>query len=163
MKTLLLMRHAKSSWSDGSLADYDRPLNQRGIEAAGKMGDLISEVDLIPEVIVSSSSTRTKETIKYFLENCPFSGEVIYTRDLYHGGPEEILECLQQWGQDYSLVMIVGHNPGMEYALEEFTGERERVVTAAIAQIEFGAKSWHEIYDDPSGNLVKFWRPREIG
>lgn len=163
MKTVLLMRHAKSSWADGSISDHDRPLNERGITAAGKMGELISEVGLIPEVILSSSSKRTKETIKYFLERCPFSGDVFYTRDLYHGGPEEILESLQQWGDGYSHVMVVGHNPGMEYAVEEFTGERERMVTAAIAQIEFEHGSWNELIEDPSGNLVNFWRPREVG
>ncbi|MEJ2757617.1 MAG: histidine phosphatase family protein [Anaerolineales bacterium] len=163
MKTLLLMRHAKSSWSDSSLSDHERPLNNRGINAAGKMGKLISDLDLIPEIILSSSSKRTKETIRYFLDSCPFSGEVIYTRNLYHGGPEEFLESLRQWGEGFLRVMIVGHNPGMEYALEEFTGERERMVTASIAQIEFESESWHSLLDDPSGDLVNFWRPREVG
>lgn len=162
MKTLLLMRHAKSSWSDGSLSDHDRPLNQRGVEAAGKMGSLISQVDLIPEIILSSSSKRTKETVKYFLEACPFSGEVIYSRDLYHGGPEEILESLQHWGEGYSRVMVVGHNPGMEYALEEFTGEHDRMATATIAQIEFDSNSWHNLLEDSPGSLINFWNPREV-
>lgn len=162
MKTLLLMRHAKSSWANESLSDHERPLNKRGIEAAGKMGRLLSDNELVPDLILSSTSKRTKETIQYFLDACHFSGEVIFTRNLYHGGPEEILESIHQWGEGFSRVMIVGHNPGISYALEDFTGERERMVTAAIAQIVFEGEKWEGILENLSGNLVNFWIPREI-
>ncbi len=162
MKTLLLMRHAKSSWADGSLSDHERPLNQRGIESAEKMGRLLAELDQIPDVILSSTSKRTKQTIEYFLAGCPFSGEIFYTRSLYHGGPEEIISSLQKWGGDFSRVMVVGHNPGMEYAVDEFTGENERMVTGAIAQISYEIDRWQDISENMGGSLVNFWQPREI-
>lgn len=162
MKTLLLMRHAKSSWANGNLSDHERPLNQRGIDAAAKMGRLISDLDLVPDVILSSTSKRTKETIEYFLTGCPFSGQINYSRALYHGGPEEIMASLQTWGGDFSRVMVVGHNPGMEYALEEFAGENEHMVTGAIAQISFEIDRWSAMVENADGVLVNLWRPREV-
>lgn len=162
MKTLLLMRHAKSSWSNQNLSDFDRSLNHRGVDAAIKMGRLISERDLIPDVIISSSSKRTRQTVDLFLEECPFSGEVHFTRNLYHGGPADMVESVQQWGGDFARVMVVGHNPGMEYALDEFSGVNERMVTAAIAEIIFELETWKELSDEIQGSLVNLWRPREI-
>lgn len=162
VKTLLLMRHAKSSWSDASLSDHERPLNSRGVNDAGKMGRLLADYGLIPGVIVSSSSKRTKETISYLLEKCPFSGEVVFRRELYHGGPDDILESLHKWGTGFDCVLVLGHNPGVEYALEEFTGESERVTAGALAQIEFDVESWDALDDDVEGSLVNFWRPREL-
>ena len=162
MKTLLLMRHAKSSWSNASLADFDRPLNQRGEADALKMGRLLSELNLIPDVITSSSSKRTRQTVELFLEGCSFEGEVYFTRDLYHGGPAEMVECVQKWGRDFYCVMVVGHNPGMEYALDEFAGEEDRMVTAAIAQLEFEIESWEDLTNEAAGRLVNLWRPRDL-
>ncbi|MCB2180110.1 histidine phosphatase family protein [bacterium] len=156
------MRHAKSSWSDGALADFDRPLNKRGVDSALKMGRLIADLALIPDVILSSSSRRTRETVELFVAECPFMGEIHFTRDLYHGGLEEILESVFAWGNEFSSIMVVGHNPGMEFALEEFTGRDERMVTAAIAQIEFEIDDWTKLDADVQGQLVNFWRPREV-
>ena len=162
MKTVLFMRHAKSSWKDMTLADHDRPLNRRGREAAPLMGDWLAGLDLFPEIILCSSAKRAKQTVKYLLHTLPFEGDVRFTRNLYHSGPHAYLEELQQLDEGIEIVMIVGHNPGMEYALEEFTGEWERMPTAAIAYITFDLTDWREISVDESGMLKSVWRPKEI-
>lgn len=162
MKTLLLMRHAKSSWKDMSLADHDRPLNNRGRDAAPLMGELLSSMDLVPEVILCSTARRARQTVEYLLHTLPFEGEVVYTRDLYHSSPREYLKKLRQLDDTFSIAMIVGHNPGMEFALEEFSGEWERMPTAAVARIDFQFDHWAEVDDDVSGELSGVWRPREI-
>ena len=163
MKTLLLMRHAKSSWKDMSLSDHDRPLKKRGREAAPLMGELLSNLDLVPEIILCSTARRARQTVEYLLHSLPFEGEVMYTRDLYHSGPRTYLKELRQLGDLFSIAMIVGHNPGMEYAVEEFSGEWERMPTAAIARIDFNVGRWDELEGgDVSGKLLGVWRPREI-
>lgn len=162
MKTVLLMRHAKSSWKDTSLSDHDRPLKQRGRDAAPMMGALLTELDLVPDVILCSTANRARQTVEYLLNGLPFEGEVIYTRYLYHSGPRAYLEEIHKLDDQYTRVMIVGHNPGMEMALEDFSGEWERMPTAAVARIDFEAGQWADISDDESGILKNVWRPRDI-
>jgi len=162
MKTLLLMRHAKSSWNNPGLSDHDRPLNARGRRAAPRMGRLLADEGLVPDVIVSSTAERARLTTAGVLEACPFEGDVIYTRDLYHAGVEDMLEILVGIDTKKECVMMVGHNPGMEYFLEEICGEIEHMPTAAIALIQFVIEEWSELSDESEGELLNFWRPKEL-
>ena len=163
MKTILFMRHAKSSWDNQGLADHDRPLNKRGVSAAKKMGMFMNDSEVQPEVIISSTSKRTRETIKYFLQTISFSGDIYYTRELYHGGQEEMIDAIKEFAADTNCVLVLGHNPGMEDAVEDFSGEYERMPTASIAQINFSINDWQEMSDSISGMLIDVWRPKEIG
>lgn len=162
MKTVLFMRHAKSSWDHPGLADHDRPLNKRGVSAARKMGDFLDDLEILPDVIISSTSERTRETIKFFLQTSSFSGNIYYSRILYHGGTEEIIEAIKEFIDDSDCVMILGHNPGTEDAIEDFTGEYIRMPTAAIAQVDFDIQRWEDFDDKCEGELVNVWRPKEI-
>ena len=85
MKTILLLRHGKSSWKDDRLADHDRPLKKRGKMDAKKIGKLIEEQDLVPDVIYCSTAKRARDTVGFLLENLQYDEEVIFTRNLYHG------------------------------------------------------------------------------
>ncbi len=163
MKTLLLMRHAKSSWSNAKLADHDRPLNDRGCTDAPKMGEWLASLDVVPELILCSTAVRAKQTVEYLLQSLPFDGEVIYSRMLYHAGDEVFSEELGRLGDEIEIAMIVGHNPGMEYAVENYTGEWDRMSTAAVVRIEFPISKWGELEDEPEGELTGLWRPKEIG
>lgn len=162
MKTLLLMRHAKSSWSNPRLADHDRPLNPRGKSAAPLMGEWLAQQELIPEVILCSTAERAKQTVEYLLQSLPFEGEVIYSRMLYHAGDEAFSEELSKLGEDIAIAMIVGHNPGVEYAVDNYCGEWHRMPTAAIARIDFPISHWHELDQQDEGELVALWRPGEL-
>ncbi len=162
MKTLLLMRHAKSSWKYPDLSDHDRPLKSRGKRDAPKMGEFLVSKDLIPQVILCSTARRAKETVEYFLRTCPFEGEVIYRRNLYHGGAEEFINAMQGLQNEINIVMIVGHNPGMEYSIEEFCGVDEFFPTTAIAYIQFEIDKWADMDSNVGGKLISLWRPKEI-
>ena len=162
MKTILLMRHAKSSWKETHLADHDRPLNSRGRSAAPIMGEHLSKIALVPDVIVCSTAARARQTVEYLLETLPFEGEVVYTRDLYHSGTESFLEEIAKLDQRYQCAMLVGHNPGMEMAVEDLTGEWIRMPTASVARIDFEVDLWDEITEDSSGKLGDVWIPRDF-
>jgi len=162
MKTVLLMRHAKSSWDNPGLSDHERPLNKRGKISAPKMGLLLTDLDLVPDVIVCSTAKRARATVEGLLETCPFEGDVLYTRELYHAGVEEHLEALHDLDEKIDIAMLVGHNPGMEYFLEVVCEENEHLPTAAIAQILFDIDRWNEITPEISGVMENLWRPKEL-
>ncbi|MGD8456977.1 MAG: histidine phosphatase family protein [Anaerolineales bacterium] len=162
MKTVILMRHAKSSWKDPNLADHDRPLNKRGKRDAPRMGELLNAEDLIPDTIFCSTANRAKSTVKKLLKSCNFEGEVTYTGSLYHGGPEDFFEILSSLPDDIETVMLVGHNPDMEYFLDLTCDVQEHMPTAAIAVITFPLDHWFDISDGEEGKLVHLWKPRKL-
>ena len=162
MKIVLLMRHAKSSWKDPGLADHDRPLNKRGKRDAPRMGDLLNAEDLIPDAIYCSTARRAKSTVDGLLKNCNFVGEVNYTESLYHGGPDDFFEIISNLPDEIQTVMLVGHNPDMEYFLDLTCDVQEHIPTASIAVIEFPLDNWAEITHEEEGKLVHLWKPREL-
>ena len=160
-RTLILMRHAKSSWDDPHLADHDRPLNKRGIASAVAMGEWLRAHGHVPDAAISSSSERTGQT---FLR-LDFDIPVTFTRALYHAGPEMLMEVLQE--QTAATVLILGHNPG----IGDFA---DRIVlqspphprfadfpTCATAVIRFDATAWNEI-GWREGQPIDFAIPREV-
>jgi phosphohistidine phosphatase len=162
MKTLLLLRHAKSDWSDSQLSDHDRPLNARGQRDAPRMGCLVRDHDLVPDLIVSSTAVRAATTARCVAENCAYPGEVMLEPELYAAPPQEYLNCLQQISDDYTVVMVVGHNPGLEDLLEVVTGSYQKMPTAALAHITFDILHWCDIGNGASGQLISFWRPKDL-
>lgn len=162
MKTLLILRHAKSSWKNPSLDDHDRPLNKRGKRDAPRMGKLLRKKDLVPDLIISSTARRARKTAKVVAKASHYDGEIRLTRSLYHAGPAEYLEVLRDLPDDYQRVMVVGHNPGMEELLELLTDIPEFMPTAALAQVALPIDRWAELDDTVPGELRKLWRPREL-
>lgn len=162
MKTLLVLRHAKSSWKYNNLADHDRPLNKRGKHDAPRMGALLVKQDLVPDVIISSTAKRAAATAKAVAMDCDYGGEIQYTRHLYGAWPDDYIELLNELDSDVSHVMVVGHNPGIEDLVEELSGEWIRMPTAALAQIDFDIDRWSELSLEASGRLVNVWRPKEL-
>ena len=162
MKTVLLMRHAKSSWGNPSLRDHDRPLNKRGVRACRLMGTFLSEQGLVPDKIISSTATRAKETVTGLLETLSIEGEVFYTCNLYHADVDIMLEQLLPLPDEIEVVMLVGHNPGMDEFLDDICDEQDHMPTAAIAVIEFEIAHWHELTDRTPAELKNLWKPKEI-
>ncbi len=162
MKTLLILRHAKSSWKDASLADHDRPLNKRGERDAPRMGQLLLDQGLVPDLIISSTAKRARQTAELVAQACGYENEIVFTRDLYHAGPEDYLETLNIMAEDEEVVMVVGHNPGMEALLDVLTGESGYLTTANIAQVRLPIESWDELDEFTGGKLVNLWRPKEV-
>jgi phosphohistidine phosphatase len=162
MKTLLIMRHAKSSWDDDRLHDHDRPLSKRGKLNAPRMGRLLRELDLVPDLILASSARRARDTADAVADQSGYAGDVRVEEDLYAAPPEAYLEALAAAEDSFERILVVGHNPGLEELLEALTGEQEALPTAAIARVDLPIQSWRELSEEISGRLVRVWRPKEL-
>jgi phosphohistidine phosphatase len=162
MKTLLILRHAKSSWRQAELPDFDRPLNKRGKRDAPRIGELLRQVDLIPGLILSSSAQRARQTTQAVVDSSGFEGEVRWMESLYAAPTESYLEALRGVDDSLQCVMVVGHNPGLEDLLEELTGEAETLPTGGLAQVALPIQGWGQLDEGVSGELVHIWVPRQL-
>ena len=162
MKTLLIMRHAKSSWNYPELADYDRPLNARGKRDAPRMGQYLRQEELIPDRILTSSAKRARKTANKVAKSCDYTGKVKKLDALYDTVPGVYFEILQALPDTYERVMVVGHNPTMEQLVNHLTGEIRRMPTAAIAHIELAIQSWKTLDLYTKETLVNLWTPKTL-
>ena len=162
MKTLLVLRHAKSSWNDPALEDHERPLNERGRRDAPRVGELVREYGLIPDIIVSSDAVRAQLTAQAVAEAAGYAGEILLDHRLYLASPADILSLLQTVRENAERIMIVGHNPGLEDLVKQLTGEWQDMPTAALAQIVLPIDRWGDLDLTTRGGLVGHWRPAEL-
>ena len=162
MKTLLILRHAKSSWKDTSLADHDRPLNKRGKRDAPRMGKFVREQGLVPDRIISSTAKRARNTAKAVAKACDCQDKVELTSEFYHAGPGSYLAVLQNAPDNEKRVMVVGHNPGMEALVAHLTGRMETMPTAALAHVALPIEKWTELDYEVQGELLDLWHPKGI-
>ena len=174
MRTVLLLRHAKSSWDTLSLPDYDRPLAKRGQKAAPLIGAAIARLDLTPDLILCSGAARTRETLALAL---PALGtpepEVIYDDAIYMAPPAALMTLLRKLPTGSNApktVMVVGHNPGLEELSELLVGGgdadaqelmAEKFPTGALAVFTFDAPQWADIALG-TGKLSHFITPAHL-
>ncbi|MBC7818881.1 MAG: histidine phosphatase family protein [Planctomycetaceae bacterium] len=162
MKTLLLLRHGKSSWKDTSLSDHDRPLKKRGREAAQRMGCLLRELDLVPDHLLTSSAVRALETVQFATKAAEYQGDIETVPALYHADPRSLAAIVSHVPDRFASVLIVGHNPGQEEWLARLIGRHETLPTATLAQVELTLDSWRDITPDTRGELKGLWRPSQF-
>lgn len=162
MKELLVLRHAKSSWADGTLPDHDRPLQARGERDAPRMGRLLQAEGLLPDLIVTSTARRARDTAGLAAAAAGYQGEIEETHSFYHASPHAYLDRLRTLPPGVERVLVVGHNPGMEELVEVLTGVQERFPTAALAQVTLPIVSWEDLAFHTEGELLNFWRPKGI-
>ncbi len=166
MKSLLILRHAKSSWKHTELADHDRPLNKRGKREGPQMGQLLRDQDLLPDLIICSTAVRAQATAEAVIETSGYEGELRLTRTIYAAGPQAYINVLRQLPENYNRVMVIGHNPGLEELVEELSGEEENLPTAGLAMITLSIQQWADLdeegQDQPAGRLIQIWRPKEL-
>jgi len=164
MKTLLILRHAKSSWKFPDLSDHDRPLNRRGKQDAPEMGRILKDRELVPDLIVSSTATRAKDTAVAIAKHSGYKGKKTKNESLYAAEPAAYLKVIRELADDYERVLIVGHNPGVEELIEMLTGEIHIIPTCTLAQIEFDIDNWSDLLLQPTdrGRLVEILRPGEL-
>ena len=161
VKTLLLLRHAKSSWDDKSLRDFDRPLNKRGLKAAPMVGEMIRKRKLRPELVLSSPARRAKETTQLVCDAAGLIAVARYDDGIYEASARRLLEIVSQIEDAVSTAMLVGHNPGLEELLAILTGEPQRMPTAALACIKLGIEGWSEVTPG-AGTLQWIVKPKEL-
>ena len=162
MKTLLIMRHGKSSWKDSNLADHERPLKKRGRKDTERIAELLKDKKLVPGVILCSTALRARQTAEAFVDEVDFEGEIEYLDTFYMAEPEAFFERLQTL-QDVERVMIIGHNPGLESLLQILADEIKALPTAAVAQLSLDISSWQDLNLNTRGKIKHLWLPREIG
>lgn len=161
MRTLLIMRHAKSSWDNPDWSDFDRPLNTRGLTTTPFMGNVIYENGLAPELIVSSPAKRAKQTAVLIKETTQVNASVMYDERIYEASPGSLMAVLSEFPETADSVMLVGHNPGLEGLLRVLTGEVEVIPTAAVAKITLDIGNWADVRPD-CGKLEVLMRPKEL-
>lgn len=161
MKTLFLMRHAKSSWKQKNLADIERPLSGRGEKDAPTMGHLLKKKEIIPDLILSSPAVRARMTAEEVSKKSHYKKDVLFVDKLYMAEAPDIIETICTLPDDLETVLLIGHNPGLEYTLQLLTGKIESLPTASIACISLPIEHWSELNNDTKCELVKVWHPRE--
>ncbi len=162
MKTLLLLRHAKSSWSEPSLDDHDRPLAKRGLRDAPRVARFLMDNGFVPEVILSSSAERAQATARSVAETADWAPQLRVTRRLYLAEPEQYLAVLAQVPNDVERVLMVGHNPGLESLASELAGVELTLVTGALVVFTVEVESWADVTLQTRAQIVSNQRPREL-
>jgi phosphohistidine phosphatase len=148
MKTLYIVRHAKSSWDDPGLADFDRPLNERGKKDAPRMGKRLKKKDVHPQLMLSSPAKRAYSTSKKIAEVLGYEATNIKTdEDLYHAEPGVILSVLKRISDNVSVVVVFGHNPGFTEFVNELGTDTDidNIPTCGVVAFSLPIDSWKEI------------------
>lgn len=158
-KSLLVMRHAKSDWADRETADHDRPLNERGKRDAGHMGQLLQDEKLLPDLIISSTARRARETVLGLVATSGYTGDVQTKTDFYLAGPGVYVRVVRSVTDARQRVLIVGHNPGLEELVARLTGTPTTMPTATLVDITLPMAHWDELAEDTRGHLRGVWRP----
>ena len=150
MKTLLITRHAKSSWNNDTLSDFQRPLNKRGIKDAPIMADRLQARGPIPEVVLSSTAVRAMETAELLMSSLYLSESTLLTTDAIYEAPLSALEqALTTLPQHISVAMMIGHNPGVS-ALGNYLCSQSnlQMPTCAMACFDLDIDRWENVYRD---------------
>lgn len=158
-RSILLMRHAKSSWGDAGLPDHDRPLNQRGQAAAPTMGKLLQKQGLLPDIIYTSTALRARETTEAFVEASDFRGPVVVVPRLYLAEPATYFDLFTEVPDGVRRPMFVAHNPGIADLVEVLSGRFQEMCTAGVAHIGVGVAEISQIDKSTRGEFLGFLRP----
>lgn len=170
MKTLYFLRHAKSDWSDFSLPDYQRPLNERGRRACQKIGRAMKRLAVEPDMVLCSTATRAEETLERVMTAGGLVWPVMPENGLYGAGADRILSLIRQQPDNYDSLLLVGHNPGFQDLViglsgsESEAGMLDRVMrklpTGAFAEITFDVSTFGQV-GLGGGTLNRFLKPKD--
>jgi len=163
MKTILLLRHAKSDWSNPSLSDFERPLAKRGEKDAPRMGNVLLRLRCMPDLIVSSPAMRTKMTAQLVTMQSGYRDEIHWEDSLYGGGVFDFMDVLKRLPREIERPMLVGHNPGVEETISHlmtpgsdnpYGTMKIRIPTAGLVYLEADIANWNEL---KPGTCILHW------
>lgn len=158
MKTLLVVRHGKSSWKDATLSDAQRPLKKRGVRQSQFIGNVLLENELVPQLILSSPAERALQTAEIIAGVSKVSKPVKLVESFYLAEPEAYIEALSKLPDSIERVMVVGHNPGLEALLQLMDGKIETLSTGSLAYLSLNLNEWSGMTLDTQGELIGFWK-----
>ena len=160
MLRLILMRHAKSSWDDRSIADFDRPLNKRGMKNAPEMGKFLHSSGIRVDLALCSSAKRTRQTLELLSEQLHVA-EVKFCLEMYEATMGTVLSLVQEQG-NRSALLLVGHNPWISYLAMYLSKTMvEEFPTAGVLCLDFQLAEWKDI-QPKSGQIVFKKFPKEL-
>src|SRR5262249_36255902 len=155
MRRLLLLRHAKSSWSDPGTSDHERPLSRRGQEAAPRVGAYLNRHKLTPDSVLCSTALRTRETWELVAGELASTPPMSYVERLYDAAPRAILDVLRHAEPGTKSLLVVGHNPGLQEVatsliasgdLDDRERLREKLPTGGLVVIDFPISDWSKLH-----------------
>ena len=164
MKTLTIVRHAKSSWGDMSLDDHDRPLNKRGLRVAPLMGEILATRIGVPDTILSSTAVRARSTAGIIASKLGFEdSKIVDEGEIYLASTARLLQVLRDIDESHHSAMIFGHVPGVHHLTNALCrgAEIAHFPTCAASLVELAIDHWGEI-DADCGQLVDFLVPKQL-
>jgi phosphohistidine phosphatase len=161
MKNLLVLRHAKSSWENTELSDFDRPLNKRGLESIQMIGQEMYGLNLDIDFVLSSPAKRAKQTAILAKESGGISCEIQYEDGIYEASVMKLMHIVSEINYKFDSVLLVGHNPGFEELIRVLTGKIQVMPTATLAKINLDIESWSKIAAN-CGTLDFAITPKEL-
>lgn len=162
MKTLLIMRHAKSSWEEEGQSDHERPLNDRGLRDAPRMGEFLVKKGFTADAILTSSAKRAWRTAEAVAKAMNRMDRVEAIDALYLANPLVYLASLRHLPDEARVVLIVGHNPGISEWASKLTRRMVEMPTAAVACVTLPIDDWGAIDGGTPGMLLDLWLPKKI-
>ena len=159
MKKLYIIRHAKSSWSDDTLDDFERPLNKRGKENAPMMGQKLKEMGVMPDIIISSPAQRAKSTAKMIAKEIKYTKDIIFNQDIYESDVSTLHEILTGVADEYGTLFLVGHNPSLNMLAQYYVDFNQNIPTSGVVEIGFSCEKWADI-SSKNAKLISFDFPK---
>lgn len=162
-RRLIVMRHAKSSWSTNAPTDHARPLNKRGRHDAPRVAQRLAQLGWSPQLVLSSDSQRTQETFQLMRDCLRPDTPIRLLPSLYAGGPADLFRALADVDDDVTCALALGHNPGWEDAVYHLCGQDVRLTTANAALLDSAGPTWQAALETPgSWQLHDVVRPKEL-
>lgn len=162
MKTLLLVRHAKSSWSDADISDINRPLKRSGVKDAIEVSKKLKTLKCSPDILITSPAVRAITTALIFARTLKYQyNRIVINEMVYDFSKDALLPLLRNIDDKYNVIMLVGHDPAFTNLLNDLTGKiLDKIPTSSVAKIRFSVKHWNKIIHK-SGKLVFIKSPKK--
>lgn len=157
----MLMRHGKSDWDAGASDDHSRPLAPRGVDAAQCMGEVVRDLGLVPDLVVSSTATRARSTAELARITGGWNTRLVLDDALYGASVTETLDAASRHAEDCERIMLVGHQPTWSMTVRRLTGAQVAMRTATIADIEMSIVNWSQL-STATGTLTALLQPRHF-
>ena len=161
MKSIIIFRHGKSDWDATYDRDHDRPLSKRGFKAAIKMGKYLDKINQIPDQVISSSATRTKNTAELAIKHGNWNSKYSIESKIYGGSSETLLELVHLLDNEVNSICLVGHEPTCSSFISLCTYHSQRFKTASMAKLNFRSDTWNKI-EFGTGALDWIKSPKEL-
>jgi len=160
MKKLYIIRHAKSSWKDSTLDDFERPLNKRGKLDAPFMGARLKEKNIAVDIIISSPALRAKTTAEIIAKKINYTQAILYKKDIYEVGIKAINKMLKKIDDNNNTLFLFGHNPDLNMLADEYVSFDENIPTCGVVEIAFDCERWIDI-SAKNAKLISFDYPKK--